>query len=83
MILYKSNIPMPSMYINHLRTHQSRKEKSRQAQQQTQRRENATDDNSDERENYEVIWCVFIIWRLVGNYGLQFNRTKYSQYCDL
>ena len=47
-------------------THLLRKEESWQTQQQSQRRENATDDNSEERENHEVIRCVFVVRRLSG-----------------
>ena len=47
-----------------------RKEESWQTQQQSQRRENATEDNSDERENHEVIRCVFVVRRLSGNHRL-------------
>ena len=55
-------------------THLLRKEESWKAQQQSQRRENATKDNSDGRENHKVIWCVLIFRRLGGNHRLLYEQ---------
>ena len=52
-------------------THLLRKIESWEAQRQTQRRENATDDSSDDRENHEVVWHVLILWSLGGYYRLK------------
>ncbi len=59
-----------------MHTHLLGKEESWQTQHQTQRRENATEDNSDERENHEVIRCVFIVRRLSCNHRLLKNNHE-------
>ena len=61
-------------------THLLRKEESWKAQHQSQRRENATKDNSDGRENHEVIWCVLIFRRLGGNHRLLYEQHHNNNY---